>query len=204
MKEQDIINGRVQQKLKTRTSILEAAERLINRQSKISLEEVAKEANISRATIYRYFSNIEFLIMEVSLNVHHDSPQELYERTKEYALVDKILYVQKHYNQHAKNHESLFRRYLSAVLAEAPSPAKKLRGGRRVSALIKLLEPHKNQIKTEHYEKLIYISSLLIGIDAITVCKDVCGLNNTQTDEVLEWGLKTILKGIDMDEQDRT
>ncbi|RYF89895.1 MAG: TetR/AcrR family transcriptional regulator, partial [Caulobacteraceae bacterium] len=49
--------GRSNQRRRTRKDLLEAAARLMKRGAKPSLEEIAEEAMVSRATAYRYFTN---------------------------------------------------------------------------------------------------------------------------------------------------
>lgn len=191
--------GRVHQKLKTRVSILSAAKRLMKKSEKITLEDVAKEANISRATIYRYFSNIDLLIMEASLDIQHLSADQIKEETNELSLVERILFIQEHYNSLAQKNETGFRRYLSAALTESITNKKKVRGARRVESLKKSLEPFKARLPKEQYERLINIASVLMGIDALIVAKDVCGLNNDESSELLKWGIQMIVKGMELD-----
>mgnify|MGYP001595255558 CR=1 FL=1 len=64
MKDQFLKEGRINQKLQTRSEILKSAQILLNKERQITLEKVAEHAGISRATIYRYFSNIELLTTE--------------------------------------------------------------------------------------------------------------------------------------------
>ena len=54
-------SGRVNQKLKTREKILRAALDLLKTKVEFSLEDVAENMGSSRATVYRYFSNIDLL-----------------------------------------------------------------------------------------------------------------------------------------------
>ena len=52
MKNSKINKGRAKQKQQTRSEILIAAKNLMKKKEKITLEDVAKKANISRATMY--------------------------------------------------------------------------------------------------------------------------------------------------------
>lgn len=191
--------GRVNQKVKTRSKILDAANKIMQKEKSITLEDVAKEANISRATIYRYYANIDLLITEASLDIHHKSPEDFFQEVKNMSFEDRIFYIQKHYNQLAQDHELGFRRYLSSLLSESITSTKKLRGARRVQSLHNVLEPYKNDMDCDTFKKLIVVSSILMGIDSLIVCKDICDLNNEETSETLEWALKLILKGITLE-----
>lgn len=191
--------GRIKQKLKTRFEILSAAKRLMRKSKKLTLEEIAAEANISRATIYRYFSNIDLLIKEASLDIQHPGAEEISLKTKDLAFEERVLYVQDHYNSIAQENELEFRRYLSAVLAESITNSKKVRGARRVETLKQSLAPFKSQMSNADFKNLINIASILMGIDALTVSKDVCDLNNEESASLLNWGMRMILKGMEID-----
>lgn len=188
--------GRINQKFKTRTRILNAAKSLLSKNKPISLEEVAHKAQVSRATIYRYFTNIDLLCTEASLDIHHLSPAELSEKVSGMTLDKRIYFIQNYYNQLAQDHELIFRRYISATLLESRGSKKKVRGARRLDTLNLALQPVKAQLTKKDLERLKNISSILMGIDSLIVAKDVCGLSNEETNETLKWGLEMILKGI--------
>ncbi len=190
--------GRVNQKLKTRIAIIEAAKRLMEKSRKITLEDVAAEAGISRATIYRYFSNVDLLITETSLDIYYRTPDELAQDITELPIEERVLYLQEYYNDLAQEHEIAFRRYLSTALAESVTTTKKIRGSRRVEALKLALAPFKDNIPQEDYTRLINISSVLMGIDALTTSKDVCGLNNQETSKLLRWALSRIISTMNL------
>ncbi len=189
--------GRVEQKLQTRTEILKAAKVLMQKRKKITLEDVATQAGISRATIYRYFSNVDLLFTEASLDVYHRSPEELIKEADGQSIEQSILFLQQYYNHLAQKHENGFRRYLSTALSESVSSKKKIRGARRVSALKLALKPFRKQMSAKTIRNLTHISTILMGIDALVVAKDVCGLNNRQTSELLQWGIEMLLRGIE-------
>ena len=65
-----------------------------------------------------------------------------------------------------------------------------------MEALKLALEPFENLMSKSDLNRLINIATLLMGIDALLVCKDVCGLDNTESDDLLEWALDLILEGI--------
>ncbi len=191
--------GRINQKLQTRAAILYAAKNLMGTKKKVSLEDIADKANVSRATIYRYFPSVELLITEASLDIHHQSPDELLAEVKDMPLNDRIFYIQKYYNQVAQDHELVFRRYLSTVLTESITSKKKIRGSRRIESMKIALQPFKKDMPKDQFENLINISALLMGIDSLIVTKDVCDLSNAESNKILKWGIDMILKGLSCD-----
>ena len=191
--------GRVNQKLKTRIQILNAAKDLMSKNRNTSLEEIAQEAKVSRATIYRYFPNIDLLYTEASLDIHYLSPYALFEEVKDMSLGERILNIQSYYNQLAQDHELIFRRYLSAVLNESIVSTKKIRGARRVATMDLVLDSFKKELSKKNLNNLKNIASILMGIDSLIVAKDVCGLSNKEAGDTLKWGIEMILKGINND-----
>lgn len=196
MKKDDQLTGRIKQKLQTRSEILKAARVMMHKKKKITIADIAKKANISRATMYRYYSNIDILFTEASLHIQHKTPDQLSEEVQEMNLKDRILHIQNHYMVSAQKNEVGFRRYLSAVLTESIVSKKQLRGARRVESLNKALEPFKVNLDNDTFKKLISTSSVLMGIDPLITCKDVCKLNNEETNETLEWAIEMLVKGI--------
>jgi AcrR family transcriptional regulator len=69
---------RPNQKRRTRKDLLQAAARLMREGRQPTLEEVAAEAMVSRATAYRYFPGVEALLLEASLDVAVPEPEELF------------------------------------------------------------------------------------------------------------------------------
>ena len=61
-------SGRPNQRRRTRKDLLQAAARLIKQGRTPTLDEVAAEALVSRATAYRYFPSIEALLIEAPLD----------------------------------------------------------------------------------------------------------------------------------------
>jgi len=196
MKEEDQPKGRIRQKLQTRSEILKAARAMMPKKRKITLEDIAKKAKISRATMYRYYSNIDILITEASLHIQHKTPDQLCEEVNELSFKDRIIHIQRHYNTLSQKNEVGFRRYLSAVLTESIVSKKQLRGARRVESLHKALEPFKGNFDADTYKKLISISSVLMGIDPLITCKDVCKLTDEETNCTLEWAIEMLVKGM--------
>ena len=191
MKKEYFKSGRINQKLETRNKILNSAQYFLNRGLEFTLEDIAKECGISRATVYRYYSNIEILVNEAAFNIQAENPDKIVENIKEDSLEDRILYIQNYYNTLAIEHESAFRKYLSSVITSNPSEIK--RGARRNKTLQLAFE--NTSIDNKESEKLINLLTILMGIEPLIVTKDVVGLNNKQSMEIMKWGVQLILKG---------
>ncbi|WP_034257661.1 TetR/AcrR family transcriptional regulator [Altibacter lentus] len=192
MNKEYIRTGRTNQKLETRNIILKTAQIFLNKGLDFNLEDIAKEAGISRATVYRYFSNIDILAAEAGLDISTKDPSEIYEDLKGNDLEKKVLEIQHYYNRLAVDHEKLFRKYISAVLDANTSTPK--RGASRKKTLELVLKD--SNFSTEEKQKLSNLFTIFMGIEPLIVAKDVCGLNNTESMEIMEWGMKLLFKGL--------
>lgn len=196
MKREYIQTGRINQKLETRSKILESAKQLVRQGIDFNLEDVANNAEISRATIYRYYSNLEILSYEVGIDIGTKTPEDIIEDLKDCSLNDKILGIQNYYNDHAVNNENAFRKYLSAVLTSA---SEKKRGARRNKTL--QLALMKSGLRPKEKKDLVHFLTILMGIEPLIVAKDVSGLDYKEFKELMSWGMKLVLKGFFEDKE---
>lgn len=194
MKEKYLNTGRKKQKQKTRNQILASAQRFFNNGQSFTLEDVAKDAGLSRATVYRYYSNVEVLSVEAGLDLNVDPPEVVVERLKDLPIEEIILGIQDYYNRFTIDNETAFRKFLSVVIP-TDAPEKK-RGARRSRAMRLALHEAKTNLKLSEIDKLTHIATVLMGIEAIIVTKDVCRLSDESSLESLRWGLEMILKGL--------
>ncbi|WP_276391815.1 TetR/AcrR family transcriptional regulator [Eudoraea chungangensis] len=192
MNKEYVNTGRTNQKLETRNKILASAQYFLNKGLVFNLEDIANKTGISRATIYRYFSNIDILAAEAALDVSTQSPETLYDNSKGKGIEDQILEIQDYYNTLTINHENLFRKYLSAILDSSSSSPK--RGARRKKTLKLVLED--TDLTNREKEDLSNLLSIYMGMEPLIITKDVCGLNNKESMELMKWGMKLLLKGL--------
>ena len=192
MKDNYINTGRTNQKLETRNKILINAQYFLNHGLEFNLEDIAKRTGVSRATIYRYFSNADILAAEAGLDVSTKSPESICENLKGKTIDNKILGIQDYYNTLALDHEKLFRKYISAVLDTSTLTPK--RGARRKKTLQLVLE--KTNYTHNEKEDISNLFTILMGIEPLIVTKDVCGLNNSESKKLLKWGMELLLKGL--------
>ena len=194
MKNEYLTKGRTGQKQKTQEKILQAAHEIQRKGGEFTLEKVAEVAGISRATIYRYYSNKDVLSAEAVLDMRTLTPEQIIADLGDTDIREAFLGVQEYYNNLAFDNERAFRRYLSVMLDEDNQV--RIRGARRVRTLVRVIRKHPLQIPQADMEKLISIATLLMGIEALIVTRDVCRLDEEVSKEVLQWGMETLLKGV--------
>ena len=191
MKQEYIKKGRTNQKMETRGKILLSAQYFLNKGLEFNLEDIAKKTGVSRATIYRYFSNVDVLAAEAALDVSTKSPELICENLQGKSLEEKFFGIQEYYNSLAVSHEKLFRKYISTFLDSSTSTPK--RGARRKKTLQMVLED--TDFSAKEKKDLSNLLTVLMGIEPLIVTKDVCGLDNPESTELLRWGMEMILIG---------
>ncbi|MGW9685266.1 TetR/AcrR family transcriptional regulator [Flagellimonas sp. 2504JD1-5] len=197
MNDTHIASGRKKQKLKTRKRILEAANNLVESGKDITLEDVAKEAGISRATIYRYYSSIDSLSTELILHLNVPNSDIVLEKFTGPNIKKSLLGIQRTYLDFILENEKASKKFLGAILSTSDSKLE--RGQNRAMALHKYFNQTDMNLSAKKKKKLINLMVLLMGIEAIIGTKDVCGLDNEQSIQTLQWGLEMILKGCELD-----
>jgi len=187
-------SGRIAQKMKTRKKLLLAANKMMIQGEEISVEQVAKEAGVSKATAYRYFSDKEILQREASLDNKSEDKDDLFSEFSPDDLngrINKLL--QYHFDILTKN-ENEFRLYLSAVMQDSVQNKKNYsRAGRRILLTEEALISLKKNKSTEEFDKMVSAISVILGIESITILKDLCGLENDKILETWKWMIDRIV-----------
>lgn len=186
--------GRREQKLNTRSKILMAANHLLEKGEGLTMENIAREAQISRATVYRYYSNVDSLSTELVLQLNVPNTETMVKEFEVEEMNKALLGIQETYLKFILENEAASRKFLGAVLSSADSKLE--RGKNRLKALQAYFNSKEVNLNKDQIQKLIHIAVLLMGIESIIVSKDVCGLSDKKSKETLSWGLEMILKGI--------
>ncbi len=185
MSRSSLSTGRINQKLRTRNALLQAARELMGTQGNFTLDEAAELAQVSRATAYRYFSDVNGLKIAAQLP-HTKTPEELVDGLDN--VVDRVISVHDYLFQISKDNESHFRGFLGAVMTQSSMNIDKdlaLRGARRVPMLEKALEPIRKKMSPKEFKMLVRSLSTIVGIEAYTVLKDICKLDPKESKEAM-------------------
>jgi AcrR family transcriptional regulator len=162
-----------------------------------TLEEVAEEAFVSRATAYRYFPNADALLLEASFDVAIPGPDELFrdgpqgdDPAARLDRVDAALH-----DATVANEASLRMMLSQSVLRALDSGgdgATPVRQDRRTPLIEAALEPARGRFEPAALDRLAKAVALLVGPEAIVVAKDVLQLDDAETRQVKRWAIHAL------------
>ena len=177
--------GRTRQKMRTRRELLAAARRLLERGQPVTVEAVAVEAEISRTTAYRYFSDAEAMILEAFLDGQALSPEEIVGDSAE--VRERVHRVLRHLMDLVRHSETAFRTYLSRSLAGSGATGEargSQRAGRRIPMYEHALAPVRETLGEAEFHDLVVSLSAVSGIESWIALKDVCRVDDEMAERV--------------------
>ncbi|MBX3574361.1 MAG: TetR/AcrR family transcriptional regulator [Mesorhizobium sp.] len=183
---------------RTRRLMLETATRLMQAGVTPSVSEVAEAAEVSRATAYRYFPSQAALVEAVVdealgpiLAWRSDSRDP---QTRVADLLDTSL-------PRIDTFEATFRAALRLSLEEwaqrkagAPASETPFRRGHRVDLLREALQPLRENVSAKKVERLAQALSLIFGVEALVVLKDMWKLDAEDTEGVVRWAASALVR----------
>jgi len=189
--------GRTNQKLRTRKALLEAAGSLIAKGINPTLAEVAEEALVSKATAYRYFPNLDALLLEVSLDQKVETPNQILQEADDLDAAERVAMVHDFLHQLVAQNEQQFRLFLRASMEQwlqtEGAPDAPIRGARRIPMLSIALAPYREKIDPKTYEKLLYALSALVSLEPFIALSDVCQIDPKEGSNITRWAVKTLV-----------
>lgn len=186
--------GRVNQKLRTRQALVEAARELVAAGASPTLAEVAEHALISKATAYRYFASSDALIAEVFFDQYFPTADAALAAAGD-DPTKRVLAVEQAVNATMLAHENAMRMIVRNALDTALASAEDAppRTGRRTPMIAAALQPLEQTLTPKALRRLGNALALVIGPEAIIAARDVCLLTPEETREVTRWAAEAIL-----------
>lgn len=185
--------GRVNQKLRTRQALLDAARELVGVGASPTLADVAEHAMISKTTAYRYFASAEAVIEEVFFDRDFPTVDDVLRSTGN-DVTARVLAVEGAVNDTLLSHESAMRMIVRNALDRALAADDDLpvRVGRRQALIAAALEPLEGLVEAEK-RRLRNALALVIGPEAIIAARDICGLSPDETRAVTRWAAESLV-----------
>jgi AcrR family transcriptional regulator len=188
--------GRPNQKRRTRKALLEAASRLMKRGEGVpTLEEVAEEALVSRATAYRYFPGVEPLLVEASLDIAIPDPRELLggdapsDPAARVKRIDEALDAMVHANEAAIR--TMLIHSLQQKLGGGGEPDAPARQNRRTALIEAALAG--GDFEEDARAKLAKALALVVGSESMLVFRDVLQIGDAEARAVKDWAIDALV-----------
>jgi AcrR family transcriptional regulator len=190
-------SGRVNQKLRTREALLDAAEALLAAGGRPTVPEVAAAARVSLATAYRYFPSRELLLLEALLAKRSLGPEAVVPDAVD-DPAERAVCIQRFLYDLAADNEANFRLYLAGTMQEwvkaDGEPGATLREGRRVAMLERALAPARERLDPATYALLRDALAGMVGMETYFALADVCHLDRARATAVMGWAVETLVR----------
>ena len=199
--------GRSTATARTRRLLLETTAELLARGDRPSVTQVADAAGVSRRTAYRYFATprkmhadaaLEKLrpVIEAAMNsaAHGASQRDVQMR------IDMLV---RNMQQLTVSNEVLLRTIIHETVLMPPSSVPR-RGNRRLDWIQSAVGPLRPRLGKSRYERLVAALALCVGIEALLVLRDICGLTPRALVEQCRWMCSAMVKQSLIDRSART
>ncbi len=177
--------------------MLAAAIRLMQGGIIPSVSDVAEAAQVSRATAYRYFPSQAAMVQAVvdealgpilGWSSESDDPGRRIADLFAFSFPRMIAYEATHRAALSQALDQWTRRQAGTLGAEAPI----VRGNRR-GLLREALAPLRGRLTPQEFDRAAQSLSLIFGIEAIIVLKDIWRLDDSQAQEVAAWAADALV-----------
>jgi AcrR family transcriptional regulator len=188
--------GRVNQKARTRQAIVRAAGALLARGEKPTLDDIAAEARVSRATAYRYFPGLDALLSEAAVDLLVPAADELFGPGAPADAFERLALVDEAFDKACREREAALRLMLARALErsvtggtdEAP-----LRQNRRVPLIEEALAPLEPRLGRARFVRLAQALAMVVGTEGFIALTDVVGLDRDEAERVRRWALDALV-----------
>jgi len=189
--------GRPNQKGRTRNDLLRAASQLMKAGRSPTLEEVAEEAMVSRATAYRYFPGVEALLTEAALDVAMPDGESFFADDGSADPLDRLLRADAAVADMVRGNEPALRAMLIHSLQQrlgggADGPP--VRQNRRTPLIEAALAPGRAGFAPWVHDRLVKALALVIGTESMIAFKDVLGIADDEADAVRRWMIRALVE----------
>lgn len=183
---------RLNQKARTRSDLLASASGLIRLGKRPTVEEAALAAGISKRTAYRYFTSQEHLLADAALEALRPRMAEILDSvSKPDDVHARVAALAVALRRMADEYDAELREMIRASLEKgansADGNAPRQRGGRRLEWIRTSLEPLRDVLTDERFKTLANSLAVCLGIDALIVLRDICGVSGEEAERLMTW-----------------
>lgn len=195
---------RARQRERTRSAIVDACARLLDRGVEPSIELVAEEAEVSRATVYRYFGTIFEIVWAVVSTRRTLDAEEVVDAAGP-DLAERVSEAERGVNDYLYSDADGLRRFtigwLQRIVDGTYEPGE--RPLRRLRYIDKALEPLAGELGDDLVFRLRHGLALAIGSESLLALVDGCQLEPDQAREITRWVSSTLVEAALAEAHDR-
>jgi AcrR family transcriptional regulator len=177
--------------------LLDEAVRLVRRGRIPSVAEVAQSAGVSRATAYRYFPNIEALLVEAPLDTAAPDWEALFAGDASSDPEERVDRAEAAMHRMVFDNEGAIRLMLSAAVVRAAGEAGEnvpYRQNRRTPLIEAALAPARGRFKKASYSRLRAALAMIFGSESMVVFRDVLRLDEKTARAVKSWAVRALVR----------
>lgn len=182
---------------RTRKDLLQAGARLVQDGTTPSMDEVAEAALVSRATAYRYFPNVEALLVEAALDTAVPDPHSLFAEDGSSDPEQRVDRAEAALHEMVIRNEVPLRLMLIQSLQQALKGADStvpIRQNRRIPLIEAALRPARGRLAPEVYDRLCAALAMIFGTESMVVFRDVLRIDPDRARDVKSWALTVLVR----------
>ena len=204
----DAQTGRYRQRRRTRAAIVTATSDLIRAGNTTpGVTEIAEAADVSRRTVYQYFPTVDQLLLDATLGLLSQSAVDSAIDAADANAADtgagaaERVEAMIHALSELSAESMPLGRSLIRLTVDAPvDPEQPKRGFRRVGWIERALEPLRERLDEERFERLVSALAMVVGWEALIVLQDLRGLPGEEQVSVSTWAARALIRAA-LDEQ---
>jgi AcrR family transcriptional regulator len=187
------LQGRRQQKARTRSALIEATRQLLGEGITPTVEQAAERADIARTTAYRYFANQTALLVATYPELDARSLLDSNPPSDPSVRLDVVT---EKFTRQVLDHEPELRATLRLALGPDASKCDglPLRQGRGIHWIEDALAPLRGHLSEAELHRLVLAIRATIGIEALVWLTDVGELSRTDAVATMRWSAQALLR----------
>lgn len=162
---------------------------------KPTMDEVAKEALVSRATAYRCFRNVEALLIEAPVDAAVGTLEEIFAHNASTDPEARVDEAEAAMHRTVYDNEAQLRIVLAnsitRVLEDESVPIRQNRRGPLIEAA---LATARHRFRDEDYEVLCAALAMIFGTEAMIVARDVIRIDDKTARKVKSWAVRALVR----------
>ena len=187
------LTGRSNQKMRTRSALIDAARQLLAEGVTLTVERTADRASISRTTAFRYFPNQRALLVATYPQLDEQSLLGPGAPEDPVARLDAVVQL---FTRQILKFEPELRAQLHLALEPGPKRPDELplRQGRVIGWIEEALSPLRKLIPEPERHRLVLAIRATTGIEALVWLTDVAGISRREAVDIMRSSAHTLLR----------